>query len=84
MDDQVPSSSPLPPQNDKVIQSLTFFDALKEISNGKRVTKLEWADKNTYGILTNGILMINLSNGGLKAWTISDGDLTGTDWIVLE
>lgn len=83
MEDQVPTSSPVPPKDDKV-KTLTFFDALKEVVGGKRITKLEWADRNIYGVLTNGLLMIKLASGELKAWTISDGDLSGTDFIVLE
>lgn len=83
MDDQIPTSSPLPSREDRVVSALTFFDALKEVAEGKRITKLEWADKNTYGILTDGHLKIML-NDGLKDWIISDGDLNGTDWIILD
>lgn len=83
MEDQgIPTASPVP-LKDEVIKTLSFFDALKELAGGKRITKLEWADKNSYGILTDGRLRIMLKDG-LHDWIVSDGDLNGVDWIILD
>ncbi len=52
--------------------------------NGKKITKLEWNDKNIYGFLaTDENLKINLPTK-LCDWVISKADLIGTDWVVLE
>lgn len=82
IEDQLPSFSPVPPKEDKVVQTLHFLDALKQVIDGKRITKFEWADQHIYGVLADGRLRIMLKDG-LKDWILSDGDLNGNDWIVL-
>jgi hypothetical protein len=73
-----------------------FFDALRWVKDGKKITKLEWADSNAFGMMKDGILMIHkqgLVPGGLPgvgfgfsyhAWTISADDMAGTDWVIVE
>lgn len=77
------TSSPVQPKNE-IVSAVNFFEALKEVAAGKRVTKFEWGNNKIYGILTDGQLKLMLDDGLLHPWTISDGDLNGTDWIVLE
>lgn len=65
---------------------MDFFAALRAVVVGKRVTKLEWADRDAFGLLNGGVLMLH--KGGepedvFHAWIINDGDLMGSDWIVL-
>lgn len=73
------------PQVNKLVDvpHLTFPQAIEEITNGKMVNKIEWDNKNIYGVLQDGFLMIHLSDGKFSRWTLSDGDLIGTDYIVL-
>lgn len=76
--------SPTPTQ-DAVIM-LDFPSAMKEIIEGKKVTKLEWEDENAYGILRDGFLMLykkNEQDYKDYQWIISDGDLKGEDYIVI-
>jgi precorrin-3B methylase len=64
-------------------QTISFGEAMKKIAEGSRVTKIEWGDKEIYGFLRAGILHIHNHEGEHK-WMISDGDINGTDYIVLE
>lgn len=64
--------------------SLTFYDAIREVANGKRITKLEWGNNLYYGLLKDGVLVLHKPDGIDYPWTISDGDILGTDWVVLE
>ena len=62
---------------------MDFPNAIRRVIEGNKITKLEWNDENVYGILKDGFLMI-YRNGRFNQWVISDGDLLGGDWIVLE
>jgi len=62
---------------------LTFDEAMKAIINGERITKLEWHNPNQYGQMREGWLMIR--RGGVwYQWLVNDGDLLGTDWMVVK
>ena len=65
-----------------VVKKLTFPEAIKEVINGKKITKEEWEDKESYGMLKDGFLMIHLKEIFHK-WVVNDGDLLGEDWIVI-
>ena len=81
--DQAIATSPVP-QKVEVVKYLTFPEAIVAVIDGKRITKVEWNDRSIYGFLgTDGHLKINLPNK-LSDWILSDGDLNGLDWIVLE
>ena len=73
------TTSPTPEKNN----TLSFSEAIKEMTNGKKVTKLEWADKQYYGILKNGFLMLHKNDDKLYQWIISEGDMQGKDYIIL-
>ena len=73
--------SPLP----KILSEnkiMDFYEALKKLALGERITRLEWGDKNEYGLLLDGKVCIH-TKGNLHQWVISDGDLAGTDWVTL-
>lgn len=71
------------PVIEKVIDAeIDFYQALKEIAMGKSVTKKEWKDRTSYGILKDGHLKIHL-DGKYHDWLISDGDLAGDDFVIL-
>jgi hypothetical protein len=68
------------------VKNLNVFDfpsAINKIIDGKKITKQEWGNKDIYGILSGGFLMIHNQNK-LSQWIISDGDLMGNDWEVVE
>lgn len=75
----VSSVSPTPVRKPDV---LSFPDAIREVLNGKRITRIGWEDNQTYGLLKDGFLMISLK-GDFRQWIVSDGDMEGIDWIVL-
>lgn len=62
---------------------MDFYDALKEMMRGKSVTKLEWGNRNVYGILKDGHLMLHKADNRYYDWILSDGDLHGDDFICL-
>ena len=79
--------------------TLDFFDALKEVAfKQKRVTKLEWnsgeflelrllseADMKLMGGTTQAslVMIYREHDKAFHPYVISDGDLAGTDWVVL-
>ena len=76
------SMSPLPVSK-KTEVTIDFPDAIKEVISGKKIHKLEWGDKEIYGFLNNSILSIHKLDDKIYQWILNDGDLYGTDWIVL-
>jgi hypothetical protein len=76
------SSSPLPQAVVKKV-AFDFYEALKELNKGRKITRLEWKDNNIFGILKDGKVMIKTADGLIHPWTLSDGDLAGEDWILL-
>ena len=64
-----------------IISGISFSEAIKELANGKKITRLEW-NNTDYGFLKEGFVSIH-RNGEDFIWKLSDGDLLATDWIIL-
>ena len=64
-------------------EHLDFYEAIKKMVDGHKLTKIEWEDMTTYGYLRNGVLTLHKGDTDYQ-WIVSDGDINGTDWIVLE
>jgi len=61
-----------------------FPKAIAAVIDGKRITKQEWADPESYGMLKDGFLMLHRNDTGWHRWLVNDGDLSSTDWIIME
>lgn len=81
--DNEANTSPLPQQvAEEGIMVLNFPNAIQEVINGKRINRLEWNNKEEYGVLKDSWLMI-YRNGKFYQWTVSDGDMLAEDWITI-
>ena len=65
------------------IVAMGFFDALKEVFNGKHITKLDWEDPETYCLLKDDFLTICVK-GKYHTWVVRKIDMAGNDWIVID
>ena len=63
---------------------MDFPEAMQAVIQGRTVTKLEWDDMRYYGELRDGFLMLHKPDSKFYQWVISEGDLTGTDYILLD
>ena len=85
-----PQQSPTPKVTDAEVvevkkpETIGFCDALEEVVNGKKIHKLEWQDKEFYGYIKDGLLMLHKPDGKDYQWVLNDGDITGTDWIIID
>jgi hypothetical protein len=62
---------------------LKFGEALLFVVTGKKIAKLEW-NNDDYGFMgKDGFLKI-FRNGNEHNWKVSDGDILGEDYVVLE
>jgi hypothetical protein len=77
--DAIVTRSPIPTR--KPVE-LTFPDAIREVINGKRITRLAWETNDSWGELKDGYLMIFI-RGEYHVWSVNDGDLFAIDWVVL-
>lgn len=73
--------SPLPKKQAN-LNLLTFPQALNKVIDGKTITRVEWEDKEEYGLLRNSFLEIH-TKGKFHQWIVSEGDLIAIDWYVL-
>lgn len=64
---------------------MSFVEAMAKIVEGKKVTKLEWYDQDHeyYVVFRGGFLMYHKPDGKDYQWVISDGDIAGNDYIVI-
>lgn len=82
----MPSPEFILPPIDLSTLKYDFFEALKAVTfDGKKMTRLEWNDNRLYGVLLNGQLVLHKPDAEYEfyPWAISDGDLFGTDWVIL-
>ena len=66
---------------------LGFAEALGRMVDGRRVTKLEWNDKRTYGLVLDDLLQLHKAGEAedvTHPWILNRGDLIGWDWMELE
>lgn len=73
------SRSPVPA---KKVEMLTFADAVREVLNGKRLTRVAWNDVQTFILLKGEFLSIHIG-GKFHQLIVSVGDMEGLDWYVL-
>ena len=59
-----------------------FLPALQEVINGKEITRVSWPNGETV-LIHNGFLSIKKEDG-IHTLLVSDGDLKGDDWIVVD
>lgn len=78
----LPTKSPQKKAERPSVETFDFPEAIRRITNGERVTKLEWGNPAIYGLLRNSEVQIFLvSDMQFHTWIISHGDLVGTDWV---
>ena len=73
--------TPIPRQQGKAI-TMSFPDAMREIIKGKSIARISWANKD-YCLLKDGWLTVYI-NDKFQKWLVSDGDMEGQDWFVIE
>lgn len=62
--------------------NFNFKEALDEMVNGEKVTRLEWENKGEYGFLMGGVLMIRREFKNHQ-WILSEGDIQAEDWVLI-
>jgi hypothetical protein len=60
---------------------MDFPEAMRVVSKGAKVTKLEWGDPTIYVMLHDSHLSLHKSDGRFFDLIVSAGDMLGTDWI---
>lgn len=63
---------------------MTFAEAIQEITNGKWLSRKEWGNPNIYLLVWRGALSIHHADGHTTTLIVTDGDLLGDDWYVVE
>jgi len=65
-------------------KEMDFPDAIREITNGKLLTRKEWNNPNICILLKDNKLKIILADRTFHDLIVSDGDMLGTDWVIVE
>lgn len=66
------------------VKEMDFPDALREVIAGKKITKLEWCNKEVYGVLDGEVLVLWKDDGKEYQWILSEGDIKGEDWVIID
>jgi DNA polymerase III sliding clamp (beta) subunit (PCNA family) len=64
-------------------EAKTFSNIIKELLDGAKIHKLEWKDKEFYGFMKDGKLTLHKPDGKDYDWILNDGDLSGSDYIII-
>lgn len=59
---------------------MNFYDALRQLREGAYITRMSW-NNSDFCLLKDTFLSI-YRTGEVYKWTVNDGDMDGTDWIV--
>lgn len=62
-------------------ETMSFFDAVKLMRLGKRVAKQSWKN-NDYCLMVGDKLGIHQGDKDHE-WIVSEGDMSGDDWVVV-
>lgn len=76
--------SPAPTIGKPDEKRMNFGEAMEQVVQGKKIHKLEWEDRDYYGYLKEGRLTIRSTGNAEHDWIVSEGDLLGEDYIVIE
>lgn len=74
------------PKNNKPkdqTMKMDFYTALKEVSNGRQITRLSWPGKEVV-FMQNRFLSLKKIDGTIHTLLVSEGDMSGDDWIVTD
>jgi len=83
--EEVKTSPVIEKKEDKPLApEMTFFRAMEFLATGSKIHKLEWDNPGFYGVLSNGQVMLHKPDGNMYQWIINEGDMIGTDWIVIK
>jgi hypothetical protein len=63
---------------------IDFCEMIKQVLDGKKVTKLEWNNPSIYFLLNNSTLSIMQESGKIDTLIVRDADMIGTDYVVLK
>ncbi len=63
-------------------KTMSFEEAITRLKKGDYIARLAWSPANDFGLLKDGFLMIFKDHLFYK-WNVNDGDLEGTDWVVV-
>lgn len=71
------------PERPKLVESeMDFYDALRLVAIGKKITRKEWASEACV-FLHAGVVHLRKADATLHVLLVGDGDLVATDWIVV-
>lgn len=77
------ATSPVPTKKN-VRRLLNFYEALKEVADGKMIFRIDWQSEGVWGLIYNETLALKKSDGKYYSWVVSLGDMLAEDWVVLE
>lgn len=73
-----------PRSGDKNYATVAFDDALKAVSEGGKITRLEWNDPNNYVYMKNDLVCIVFPDDPMThSWILGKDDIDAGDWVIL-
>lgn len=66
-----------------IVNQMDFYEAIKEIMSGHKITRLEWGNSQYYCLFRQTKLQLRKDDGKYYDWIINEGDLLADDWIVV-
>ena len=88
------NGTPISPQNSSTFSppvqaptvepNMDFPAAIRKLTEGAKIARIDWQNTD-YGFLsTDGWLSIYRNGEIFAHWKVNDGDLKGTDWMIVK
>jgi hypothetical protein len=74
-------------QENTISNLCSFSEIINDLLDGKKATRLDWKDADTYLLIYNGFLSIQFSKeptGNCHQLIVSEADMSATDWLVIK
>jgi hypothetical protein len=79
---EITSSSPVPQKNTNTPVTMDFPAAIREVINGKLITRLEWANGDYCLLQDQWLRIFTTKDQKFHDWLVSEGDMVTSDWVV--
>lgn len=76
------NQSPVPQTVKQKKVEMPFYDAVRCMMEGAKVTRVEWNNEEEFGCMKDGYLMVH-TGGKYHKWIVTDGDYLPKDWVLV-
>ncbi len=79
---EITQASPVPKKDSTKPITMDFPAAMRELINGKNITRLEWNNGDYCLMQDQWLRIFTTKDNKFHDWLVSEGDMVTSDWVV--